>query len=79
MLKYYSYETHLITDVTIKRLLEQLTKIPGSSITQEVVEWIKDEFENQSNELYYFSLEALKRNLIIHIKQMLHMVWMVVQ
>ena len=63
MLKYYSYETHLITDVTIKRLLEQLTKIPGSSITQEVVEWIKDEFENQSNELYYFSLEALKKKL----------------
>ena len=63
VLKYYSYETHLITDVTIKRLLEQLTKIPGSSITQEVVEWIKDEFENQSNELYYFSLEALKKKL----------------
>ena len=63
VLKYYSYETHLITDVTIKRLLEQLMKIPGSSITQEVVEWIKDEFENQSNELYYFSLEALKKKL----------------
>ena len=29
VLKYYSYETHLITDVTIKRLLEQLTKNSG--------------------------------------------------
>ena len=38
VLKYYSYETHLITDTTIKSLLEQLTKIPGSLITHEVVD-----------------------------------------
>ena len=63
VLKYYSYETHLITEITIKRILEQLTKIPGSFITQDVVRWIKEEFENQSNELYYFSLEALKGEL----------------
>lgn len=61
VLKYYSYETHLITDITIKRLLEQLTKVPGSLITQEVIDWLKQEFESQSNELYYFSLEALKK------------------
>jgi hypothetical protein len=61
VLKYYSYETHLITDITIKRLLEQLTKVPGSLITQDVVDWIKQDFERQSNELYYFSLEALKK------------------
>lgn len=61
VLKYYSYETHLITDVTIKRLLEQLTRMPGSSITQSVVDFLKEEFENQANELYYFSLEALKK------------------
>ncbi len=61
VLKYYSYETHLITDITIKRLLEQLTKIPGSLITQDVVDWLKQDFEIQSSELYYFSLEALKK------------------
>lgn len=61
VLKYYSYETHLITDTTIKSLLEQLTKIPGSLITHEVVDWIKQDFESQLNELYYFSLEALKK------------------
>ena len=63
VLKYYSYETHLITDVTIKRIIEQLTKIPGSLITQEVVDWLKQDFENYSKELYYFSLEALKKML----------------
>lgn len=61
VLNYYSYETHLITDATIKKLLEQLTKVPGSLITQDVVDWIKLDFKNQSNELYYFSLEALKK------------------
>lgn len=61
VLKYYSYETHLITDITIKRLLEQLTMIPGSFITQDVVDLLKQDFEEQSNELYYFSLEALKK------------------
>lgn len=61
VLKYYSYETHLITDMTLKRLLEQLTKIPGALITQDVVDWLTQDFANQSNELYYFSLEALKK------------------
>ncbi len=61
VLKYYSYETHLITDITIKRILEQLTKVPGSLITQEVIDCLKQDFESQSNELYYFSLEALKK------------------
>lgn len=61
VLKYYSYETHLITDITIKRLLEQLTRVPGSLITQGVVDWLKQDFESQSTELFYFSLEALKK------------------
>ena len=61
VLKYYSYETHLITDKTIKRLLEQLTMAPGSLITQGVVDELKRDFENNSKELYYFSLEALKK------------------
>ncbi|CBK79371.1 hypothetical protein CC1_04430 [Coprococcus catus GD/7] len=63
ILKYYSYETHLITDVTIKRLIEQLTKVPGSLITDHVIDIIKQGFSNQSRELYYFSLEALKKRV----------------
>lgn len=61
VLKYYSYETHLITDITIKRVLEQVTKMSGSAINQAVIDWIKQDFDSFSNELYYFSLEALKK------------------
>lgn len=61
VLKYYSYETHLITDKTIGRLIEQLTMVPGSMITQEVVNYLKQDFDSKVDELYYFSLEALKK------------------
>lgn len=60
VLKYYSYETHLITDSTIKSIVEQLTRASGSMITQNVVDYLKEEFNIQSDQLYYFSLEALK-------------------
>lgn len=61
VLKYYSYETHLITDKTIKKLIEQLTMVPGSMITQDVVDYLKKEFDSEDDALYYFSLEALKK------------------
>lgn len=61
VLKYYSYETHLITDSTIKSIVEQLTRASGSMITQNVVDYLKEEFNIQSDQLYYFSLEALKK------------------
>lgn len=35
--------------------------VPASLITQEVVDFLKNDFENESKELYYFSLEALKK------------------
>lgn len=60
VLKYYSYETHLITDTTIKKLIEQLTKVHSSLVTNDVVSFIRNEYEQQDDELYYFSLEALK-------------------
>lgn len=61
VLKYYSYETHLITDITLRKLVEQMTKVPGTLITQSVIEWLEGEFESETEELYYFSLEALKK------------------
>lgn len=61
VLKYYSYETHLITDETIRKLIEQLTKVPGSMVTQDVLEYLKCEFDMEAHKLYYFSLEALKK------------------
>ncbi len=61
VLKYYSYETHLITDVTIKKLIEQLTMISESSITDDVIKVFKQSFTEVARKLYYFSLEALKK------------------
>ena len=61
ILKYYSYETHLITDATIKRVIEQMTMVPGSLITDEVVQLVKQNFYDSSRKLFYFSLEALKK------------------
>lgn len=64
VLKYYSYETHLITDITIKKMLEVLTKASGEMITDEVINWLKNKFKEQSSkEIYYFSLEALKKRM----------------
>lgn len=63
VLKYYSYEMHLITDTTIKRLIEQLTMIPDTMIKQEVIDYLKQDFSTKNEQLYYFSLEALKKIL----------------
>jgi hypothetical protein len=62
VLKYYSYESHLITDFTIKKLIEQLTKAHSILVTDNVVSFIKSEYAKQNEELYYFSLEALKKS-----------------
>lgn len=61
VLKYYSYETHLITDKTIRKTVELLTMVPYSMITQDVVNYLRQEFEAGVDALYYFSLEALKK------------------
>lgn len=62
VLKYYSYETHLITDATIKKLIEQLTKAHSTLVTDEVISFIKSEYAKQDEALYYFSLEALRKS-----------------
>lgn len=63
MISKYVKEQKRYTQDELRKIfeLEQLTKIPGSLITHEVVDWIKQDFESQLNELYYFSLEALKK------------------
>ncbi|HIY02451.1 MAG TPA: DUF4435 domain-containing protein [Candidatus Blautia faecipullorum] len=51
VLKYYSYETHLITDSTIKSIVEQLTRASGTMITQNAVDYLKEEFNIQSDHI----------------------------
>ena len=61
ILKYYSYETHLITPTTITKLIEYIAKVPKALINQDVIDYISANFVSKYLErLYYFSLEALK-------------------
>ncbi len=65
ILKYYSYETHLITRKTVARLLEFITKAPATLITDLVIDHLFNKFDNDNlDKLYYFSLEALKNSCI---------------
>lgn len=60
VLKYYSYESHLVTSKSIRKLLSIMVKANAELVTDEVVNYIKQDFETTLLELYYFSLEALK-------------------
>lgn len=61
ILKYYSYETHLITPNSIIKLIEYITKAPVTLINQDVIDYLMTDFStNNLERLYYFSLEALK-------------------
>ena len=60
VLKYYSYESHLLTRKSIGKLLGIMTKANRELLTDEAIDFVKRDFENSLNELYYFSLEALK-------------------
>lgn len=60
ILKYYSYESHLITKSTIRKQIAYMTKVSDNMITDEIIESIIDEFNKSLKPLYYISLEALK-------------------
>ncbi len=61
ILKYYSYETHLITPNSISKLIEYITKVPMNLINDNVIDYLLTDFSSRHLEkLYYFSLEALK-------------------
>jgi len=60
VLNYYSYESHLVTNKSILKLLGIMTKASRDLLTDEVADFLKVDFESNLTELYYFSLEALK-------------------
>ncbi|MBP3335242.1 MAG: DUF4435 domain-containing protein [Ruminiclostridium sp.] len=60
VLKYYSYESHLITTNTIKKQIEMLTKVTSSMIKDNVISYINEKFNEKLEKAYYISLEALK-------------------
>lgn len=61
ILKYYSQESHYITRENAIDLILKLTSVSSKCLNEKIeTEIVKDLTENDFNDLYYFSLEALK-------------------
>jgi len=60
VLKYYSYESHLVTKSTIRKQIALMTKVNNDMITEDTIEKLFSDFQEGLHQLYYFSLEALK-------------------
>jgi len=60
ILKYYSIETYFATRNNLKKLIEKLTYLSANQITDEILDFVEDNFQNYTNSLYFISLEALK-------------------
>lgn len=60
VLKYYSIESHFVSQSIVKSTLSQCTKSSQDMITDDTCKEIMLEIEHKLKELYYHSLEALK-------------------
>lgn len=60
MLKYYSIETYFATQNNLKEVIGTYTSQPRRVISQEAINFVESNHQSSLNELYYFSLEALK-------------------
>lgn len=60
VLKYYSYESHLVTRNNLKRLISDLTFVSQSLIDDTSLDFVESNLESDYHDLYYISLEALK-------------------
>ncbi len=60
MLKHYSIETYFATQVILKEFIADKVFQPRRRISQDVLDFVETAHNNDANELYYFSLEALR-------------------
>lgn len=63
VLNYYSIESHFVAKEIVQRILSICCKANRDLITDELCKKIMDEVSNKLLDLYYFSLEALKKAL----------------
>lgn len=63
VLNYYSIESHFISKAVVKNILDLTSKINKELITDSLCELIMSEIEEKLLDLYYFSLESLKKSL----------------
>lgn len=61
MLKWYSMESHFITQAAIKSVIEQCTRIQPKLLTDELIGMIYERLSVNLMTLYYLSLECLKK------------------
>ncbi|MGM7911300.1 DUF4435 domain-containing protein [Yersinia enterocolitica] len=61
MLKWYSMESHFITQEAIKCVIEQCTRIQPKLLTDELIDMIYEKLALNLMSLYYLSLECLKK------------------
>lgn len=60
MLKYYSYESHLLTKAALKKVVSEELYVRVELITDELIEYIQSGLPEELQSVYYISLEALK-------------------
>lgn len=60
VLKYYSYESHFITDNTIKQLITHTTRVAMQDVTDEIIAKTKERLPKAMNDIYYAGLAYLR-------------------
>ena len=63
MLNYYSIESHFLTKGNILNVLKLTTKANKSLLSEELISIMMDEIETSLFDIYYFSLESLRKAL----------------
>ncbi|MFV7666800.1 hypothetical protein [Shewanella algae] len=63
VLNYYSIESHFVAQSVVKHILKLCSKASRDLITDDLCTAIMDEIETRLLDLYYFSLESLKKSL----------------
>ncbi|ACV64614.1 hypothetical protein Dtox_3921 [Desulfofarcimen acetoxidans DSM 771] len=61
VLKYYSYESHFATEQSLIYLISQITESSVKKIDEDCINYVQKNLENDYKDLYYISLEALKK------------------
>lgn len=60
VLEYYSYESHLTTSYSLKKLISILTQVSEKMVDDRAIEFMLQGLADKYDKLYYISLEALK-------------------
>jgi len=63
-LKYYSIESYFITRNNISRLINKITYSTENNINDAIIDFIEQNYNENIFDLYYISLEALKKECI---------------